>query len=641
MYTPLISLAARLLVRPATSQDDMNAGHQPRNNNNNENMNRLMMKNNVEDQGGGDGDNNNNNNTRKTTRKTGMTTNRACLLLMLLFSFLFNVSVIGQLLVNAVESDGVDSCEAANVTAATTADEDTRHNDKNNNLCTLYMAESTIPGAGMGLFAGHRSFAKYDFVSDSDLVIPVYDMQWNVNGEYKCGTKKKKWDFLWEEYTWRAANFYGMNEETDDVTKMKACSPGVGSVANCYLSLVNIGDDYNTRVVSTSGVSSQSPGAGAFTPYHGRRFRAKKDIPAGAELYLSYGSGYFRTRNVYEHVPLPDDYDAADKLVTRFLVRLRSIEDMRRSSDTDRHGDDNGSNSSSTDSEWRGDLWTLVRKLAETWHGESRRLFALPETKDIGTLHWLLDNGGTGMQHYNTSIQSLDWLATYGRCMDNIRDGVSSIPHAGRGAFATRFLPKGSLVAPVPLIHIPDRNTYTIFEGKTVRCEEDDQIRCLADHSKPVHDQLLLNYCFGHRESSLLLCPYGLLTSLVNHDGDNPNSKIVWAKDSDMTYPEWRDKPLKEWAHEEKAGLSFDFVALKDIHPDEEITSTYEYGPQNNIVNCWRLETHVTCFLVVFSFINISLLKSIMGMNGQEPGMNTFVLWQPNDGGILTCRRLN
>lgn len=29
------------------------------------------------------------------------------------------------------------------------------------------------------------------------------------------------------------------------------------------------------------------------------------------------------------------------------------------------------------------------------------------------------------------------------------------------------------------------------------------------DISKPIGQQLLLNYCFGHSSSSMLLCPYG------------------------------------------------------------------------------------------------------------------------------------
>jgi hypothetical protein len=55
--------------------------------------------------------------------------------------------------------------------------------------------------------------------------------------------------------------------------------------------LVNVAD-HSEAVEATveptrSGVSSESPGAGAFTVYTGRRFEARKPIPAFAELYVS------------------------------------------------------------------------------------------------------------------------------------------------------------------------------------------------------------------------------------------------------------------------------------------------------------------------------------------------------------------
>jgi hypothetical protein len=62
-----------------------------------------------------------------------------------------------------------------------------------------------------------------------------------------------------------------MNEEVDIVSRIKVCSPGFGAAVNCIMPLVNVKDDYEARMVGTSGVSSSaSPGAGAFTPYYGR-----------------------------------------------------------------------------------------------------------------------------------------------------------------------------------------------------------------------------------------------------------------------------------------------------------------------------------------------------------------------------------
>merc|ERR1712176_1041473 len=39
---------------------------------------------------------------------------------------------------------------------------------------------------------------------------------------------------------------------------------------------------------------------------------------------------------------------------------------------------------------------------------------------------------------------SLEFLQKEGKCQDHIVPGISTIPHAGRGAFAARDLPKGT-----------------------------------------------------------------------------------------------------------------------------------------------------------------------------------------------------
>jgi hypothetical protein len=91
--------------------------------------------------------------------------------------------------------------------------------------------------------------------------------------------------------------------------------------------------------------------------------------------------------------------------------------------------------------------------------------------------------------------------------------------------------------------------------------------------SDPIHQQLLLNYCFGHSQSALLLCPYGMLTALINHSKKEPNTQIQWTKQ--MRHPEWMNMTLPRWARVLHTGLSFDFVALRDIEEGEEILVDY------------------------------------------------------------------
>ena len=46
---------------------------------------------------------------------------------------------------------------------------------------------------------------------------------------------------------------------------------------------------------------------------------------------------------------------------------------------------------------------------------------------------------------------SLEFLKEHGKCQDHIRPDISTIPNAGRGAFATRDLPKGTVVGYAPI----------------------------------------------------------------------------------------------------------------------------------------------------------------------------------------------
>ena len=412
---------------------------------------------------------------------------------------------------------------------------------KRSEKCGIYLAPSTIPGAGMGMFAGHIAYEKGDLVSDFDLVIPLIEIDWHNGNQF--------YYFLWDEYVWSATMFEGMEQEVETKTYVNGCSGGFGAAVNCRMNLVNVADTETGTVLGMSGVSSESPGAGAFTPYYGRQFKALKYIPPGMELYASYGKRYFETRAAYSTVPLPADYKNADTLLQSF----RKLQSKAPALST-------GEMSASL----KEDLYNLM---THDFAIKSRTLYALPE--NVTQIDHVLSTGGTANSTYNVSIRSLDWLEEHGQCMDNIKDGVSQIPHAGRGAFANRFIPKDGLVAPLPLIHVGDRNVLTMYDS--ILDAERGVLRRNA--SAPYHQQLLLNYCFGHRDTSLLLCPYGLLTALINHSHQKPNARIVWSKN--QRHPEWLEEPHHTWDHTNHAGLSFDLVALRDIEEDEEILIDY------------------------------------------------------------------
>jgi hypothetical protein len=417
--------------------------------------------------------------------------------------------------------------------------------------CGIYFAPSTIPGAGMGMFAGNVEYNQGDLLTDSDLMIPTFELDWH-NGH------DGDMLFLWNEYVWSADMFDGSEQEAESQETIHMCSGGMGAAVNCRLTLVNAEDEDASYTVGMSGVSSQSPGAGAFTPYYGRKFIATTRIVPGMEIYVNYGENYFDTRDAYASVPLLANYEEADRLIEKFQdlsISKRAAVAMTSSGSND------------NDIQIQMDLWNLI---SQEFPYQSRTLNALPANRTL--VEPVMEAGGTAYQDYNSTIRSVAWLEQHGQCMDNIKDGVSTLPDAGRGALANRFIPKGGLVAPAPLIHVPDRNVLNMYETMVNR---DGQL--IRDTAKRSHQQLLLNYCFGHSESTLLLCPYGLLTALINHspskDGQRANTKIQWTKE--MRHPEWKDQPIGKWGREQHTGLSIDFVALRDISEGEEIFLDY------------------------------------------------------------------
>ena len=220
----------------------------------------------------------------------------------------------------------------------------------------------------------------------------------------------------------------------------------------------------------------------------------------------------------------------------------------------------------------------------------------------------------------NTIIErDVTWIEENGLCLDLIRPGKSTISQAGRGAFSRSHIKKDSIISPVPLNTINDSDNMLMYE--LIEDEEGDWVR---KDDKPIGKQLLLNYCFGHHDSKLLLCPMTNAV-LINHcssrasGGDHcgnegPNAKITWASPSwDHTTAEWLGKSLEEIHAATKLGhrgLSFEVVATRDIKPGEEIFVDYgihwEQAWNDHVLN-WQTNDSNAGHIAVRSMIDNKL----------------------------------
>jgi len=296
-----------------------------------------------------------------------------------------------------------------------------------------------------------------------------------------------------------------------------AVLPGVGMLANGLN-----GNQHNVLpfvpTVDEGGLTRlESPGAGAISHYHNYTFFVQRSVlEAGAEILVHYGDGWFRERK--ERLILQQQQEEQD----RQQQKQREENEVAISKD--------------------GKRITATTPQPQPPNQPLARITTTSFQDVVAPLR-----------------RPVEWLRQHGHCVDHLRAGRSRLPHAGRGAFATRDLPAGSIVSPVPVLTLPKRETLDI-------------VRERQDGTIVQTKQLLLNYCYGHQNSSLLLFPYAPLVNLINH-GPVPNVKLQWSSAS--LIGDWSNRPLSEVKQLRRSGLLLELVTTRDINQGDEIYLDY------------------------------------------------------------------
>jgi hypothetical protein len=168
------------------------------------------------------------------------------------------------------------------------------------------------------------------------------------------------------------------------------------------------------------------------------------------------------------------------------------------------------------------------------------------------------------------NTKTVDDIRRDGMCMERMKPGHSTIPQAGQGGFAQFKIRKGEMIVPAPVLHIMDKDVLALYDPET---------------GNRTGTQLLINYCFGHEDSSVLLCP-DTNALLINHCStrmkdwkqhcpNGPNAEHRWASGWDATSDKWRQMSLDELNKQKERGLALEIVALRNIEPNEEVTIDY------------------------------------------------------------------
>lgn len=456
--------------------------------------------------------------------------------------------------------------------------------------CQLYMAESSIPNAGLGMYTA-APIKKDENVYHPDIVVNYFDFEVNteiigtvMNKEqgaedsdiYKdvVGNKKDnhknclKWatknecaanpkymlqycakscaahaagllneapgektvmDYPWlpNEYYWDPTNtesFY----EADEVSSLV---PGLGALANSHTGLINCEMSRGSNDV-TGLHRGKDAGVGAFSSVYNLPYKANKDIPAGMELFVEYGDNWFDERE-WKFGPLPLSYhfEEANEIVYKFWGQVKEEDTFAE------------------------DLYKLTLDLVT----DVKLKMALPSTFEQAKVAL---TEGTAILTVPNAVRSPEWLEENGICIDNIRAQTSGVPRSGRGAFATRDLSEGDIIAPLPLLHI-DRRRIRMFEDSD------------GDEPHEINEQLIVNYSYGHRLSTLLLFPYSPVVNFVNNNGDKSkvNSEIRWSPKFHLK--EWEKLTVEEILQKKQSSLVLEIVATRAIKWGEEIFIDY------------------------------------------------------------------
>ena len=423
--------------------------------------------------------------------------------------------------------------------------------------CGVYIAKSGIPHAGLGLFAG-RDFSEKSVVGLRDIMIPV-----GYSDRRETGVMIKHYDW----FDWS----HGHAAETlllEEGTMTSSMILGHGILANCVKGLSNI--------VYSSMLHDSDFGSGAnlqgFTPYHDIKVVSTREIATGSELFLDYcedGSNDYTIpqdagKLIAEFFKLTEGHSLVSETLGKSIVQLireRKSFGSRSTAPVVEPFLQLMSGKASVSQKFKTDLWRIIRETADE-RTRDKLPESLEELNAYRSSGELLEN----LEYQKT--RSLTWLLENGLCVDYLRVGGSTILAAGRGAFTKVFLAKGSVITPCPLIQM-DR---AVLEKKYVLKQGDNvQIKRLA--------KLLLNYCFGHEKSSILLCPFGSASHLINHSSKKANAELRWSRSSTTTglmNSTRLEASIKELISlETPADLLLEYVATRDILPGEEIFINY------------------------------------------------------------------
>lgn len=432
--------------------------------------------------------------------------------------------------------------------------------------CRLWLAPSQTSGSDQivkfGLFAG-VDYDENETLPLSEIAIPMIDFVEPYNRDTTL--KDKILSFL-EGFLW-TAHFAGANWEGN--LSSPVAIPGIGILANYHSGTYNVkwleGATLLRKRTMEMPIPGQAhPARGAVTPYTNLTFRATQRIPAGMEIFANFGDVWDgnHTDDFYQDKLTRWDYMEADKILDKIVEFMNKYQDQLTSEQREKILD------------------FMLDKILGTAGGKHAKVIRSLIPAHPAKLQKVKDMGGTFAYRNADMIKKQTWLQKYGSCLDTLRVGPSTIPEAGRGAFTTRKIAAGEVITLSPMLHIPNKELMHMYSIVDVLMS-DGEHHLMYDRKRYLGQQLIVNYCFSHRETNMLLFPIGSLVTMINHKS-NANAYITWSNHKYMPNEHtWHDKAPNELmldqTPKDRLGIVMRVVASRDIQEGEEVF--LDYGP--------------------------------------------------------------
>mmetsp|Transcript_10358 Transcript_10358/g.12019 ORF Transcript_10358/g.12019 Transcript_10358/m.12019 type:complete len:693 (+) Transcript_10358:130-2208(+) len=446
--------------------------------------------------------------------------------------------------------------------------------------CKLYMAPTStilisedddeVSPIKLSMYAG-TNIPQGTIIGRPEIGIPLTDINTHMkqtvyqSQQQKQKIIKNKQEFLAAQssFMWNAQPVSAQYETFINHDNLNVCIPGVGGLGNQHPTLVSYaGWNYDAvveRTIDTKSTNVAYPNRGAISHYFNVSLQALQDIPAGMEILVD-DLGLEEDEDLYTL----KDFHHADRNLKRIHAFFEKYEsDLLPVKKKEMYNfllKDVISASHSNDDDGKDTLPLYPKEPSE-----------IASTIQTGTFQY----------SYPELTKSTEWLEQNGQCLDGLYPGISTIPDIGRGAFASKNFKKGQMIAPAPLMLIPDKSYLDMYKIK----KNGDR---LVKGEDVVSKQLLENYSFGHQQSKLRFYPYGINVNFINHKKTDPsgtvtgsdgaNAKLSWTKQSyhqsDLLNKNTNEL-LESGIKDVFTSLGMDIIATRDIAANEEVFIDY------------------------------------------------------------------